>query len=329
MRLDDFLDALRAFDWREMESFVSDALNAMQQFGGVQQNVVENGRQYDIVATEADSLTSKPARWFFEVKARRNRVGVDEVQQLAELSTVTAHSSPGARFCLALNIPPTAYARSVAAQAGIEVWGPAELLRVVPDEVLRKYFGVPSGEVADDDRSRAKGAALIESMSKTRPGRTDWRQYQQLMSEVLEFLFCPPLAQPLDEVPDADRRNRRDMILENAAPEGFWHRLRETYEAHYVVADAKNYVSPIGKTPVLDVAHYLKPHGCGMFGLILSRNGAGGAAAHALREQWVAARKMIIVLSDRDIEEMVNLKVEAGDPEVLLRRRIAEFRISL
>lgn len=329
MRFSDFQDAIRELDWREFERFVLDALITMNRFKEVRHNIILRGHQYDIVATESDTLSARLANWYFEIKARRNRVGLQEVRQFATVAQTTSTSTPGSRFVLVCNCPLTIHAKEVAAHFGIDVWDPMMLLRIVPDEVLRKYFGVPSGEVKTDDDTQSKGKALVEALSQTEAGRPHWSQYQRLMSEVLEFLFCPPLERPLDEVPDVDRRNRRDMILENGASDGFWSRLRDVYDAHYIVADAKNYVSPLGKTPVLDVAHYLKPHGCGMFGLILSRNGPGGAAKHAMREQWVASRQLIVVLSDTDVEEMVRLKVEAGDPETLLRRKIAEFRISL
>jgi hypothetical protein len=44
---------------------------------------------------------------------------------------------------------------------------------------------------------------------------------------------------------------------------------------------------------------------------------------------WIASRKMIVALEDQHLEEMIRLKIEAGDPEELIRRVIAEFRMSL
>ncbi len=72
--------------------------------------------------------------------------------------------------------------------------------------------------------------------------------------------------------------------MENGAPDGFWSRIRTIYEPHCFRVDAKNYSSPLNKRPVIDVAYNLKPHGCGIFGVIFSPAGAGGAADHAARE---------------------------------------------
>ena len=119
------------------------------------------------------------------------------------------------------------------------------------------------------------------------------------------------------------------MIFENSAVDGFWSQIRNTYSAHYVVADAKNYGAPLKKQPVLDIAHYLKPYGCGLFGLLVSRKGAGLSALHAIREQWIGGQKLIVVLSDSELEEMINIKADGGKPEEVIRKAIADFRMSL
>jgi hypothetical protein len=119
------------------------------------------------------------------------------------------------------------------------------------------------------------------------------------------------------------------MICENSTMTGFWTLIRTTYAAQYIVIDAKNYSEPIEKQPVLDIAHYLKAHGCGLFGILVTRKGASEAAEHAIREQWISARKMIVVLADTDVEEMLRIKTSGGKPEEIIRKKIADFRMSL
>jgi len=91
----------------------------------------------------------------------------------------------------------------------------------------------------------------------------------------------------------------------------------------------KNYEEPLDKRPVLDIAHYLKPYGCGLFGILVSRRGASDACLHAIREQWIGAQKMIVVISDEQLLEMLRIKGEAGAPEEIIRASIATFRMSL
>ncbi|UCE19777.1 MAG: restriction endonuclease [Gemmatimonadota bacterium] len=329
MKFTEIQDALRDIGWREFESFVVDALCAMDRFSDIRHNSVMGGHQIDVVAEEKDPLSSTPVRWLFEIKAWKRRIGREVIERLHFLSQSLGGSPHGQRVVLVCNIPPTKSAAMMARQFGIEIWDPLKLIELVPSQVLQKYFGSDASSALPDRESETKTRAFHESLSKLRPGRNDWFSYQRLVSEMFEYLFCPPLESPRDEVPDADARNRRDIILENGAPDGFWSRLRTTYAADFVVVYAKNYVAPLKKTPILDVAHYLKPHGCGMFAIIASRSGAGPSAIHAVREQWIASRKMILVLDDQNLKDMIDLKQEAGDPEDLLRRHIAEFRMSL
>jgi hypothetical protein len=105
--------------------------------------------------------------------------------------------------------------------------------------------------------------------------------------------------------------------------------MRGAYGADQVVVDAKNYSAFLKKRPVLDLSHYLKPYGCGMFGISCSRKGAGPSAWHAIREHWIGGRKMILPVSDSQLIEMVRLKGSGTPPEEVLRRQIANFRKGL
>jgi hypothetical protein len=75
--------------------------------------------------------------------------------------------------------------------------------------------------------------------------------------------------------------------------------------------------------------HYLKPYGCGMFGILCCRRGTANGALHAIREQWIGGSKLIVVLSDETLLDMIQRKSSGLIPEELLRHQIARFRKSL
>lgn len=171
---------------------------------------------------------------------------------------------------------------------------------------------------------------LIESISKCTPGRTDCYVYQSLVGDILEHLFSPPLNKPIPELSDNSKTNRRDFIMPNYTDKGFWAFMREKYGADYVIIDAKNYTRKVKKTEALQMANYLKPHGAGLFGMIISRTGGDSAGCeHTLREQWLVNKKMIIVLNDDDIIEMLMAKSDGRPPEDILGRKIEQFRLSM
>jgi hypothetical protein len=170
---------------------------------------------------------------------------------------------------------------------------------------------------------------LIDQLRACQPSRSDWLVYQQLVGRILEKLFCPPLQTPISEHSDASGVNRRDFILPNYAESGFWAFLRSRYAADYIVVDAKNYTGKIKKKEVLQIANYLKPHGAGLFAMIICRGGGDTSCIHTLREVWAIYHKLIIVLNDIDIEQMLLSAKSGNPPESIIQQKIEEFRLAL
>ena len=171
---------------------------------------------------------------------------------------------------------------------------------------------------------------LIDKLKKCPAGKTNWGEYQTLVGEVLEFLFCPPLSHPLPQKSDATKNNRRDFILPNYVLEdSIWKFFRDMYRADFVVADAKNSAKPITKQDVLQMGNYLKPESAGAFGIIISRKGSGSSSDIAIREMWLYHHKMIVVLDDNDVEQMLLDRKNGNDPAELIRKKIEDFRLSI
>lgn len=139
-------------------------------------------------------------------------------------------------------------------------------------------------------------------------------------------LFCPPLDPVSEQNADADYANRRDFIVPNYAECGYWPYLRSRYQAEFIVVDAKNSKETIKKEDILQVAHYLKEKGTGLFALIFARTGADESAEVHLRDIWQNESKMIVVLNDRDVEQMLLSRQIGNDPARIIIEKIQEFR---
>ena len=66
---------------------------------------------------------------------------------------------------------------------------------------------------------------------------------------------------------------------------------------------------------------------CLLFGIIIARKGLSAASAYALREVWLYEHKMIVVLNDVDIEQMLIEKRNGNNPAKLLIKKIEDFRL--
>jgi hypothetical protein len=254
------------------------------------------------------------------------------VTVLAQLDTY--HGILG-RGQMVLAVPGTVPARDMAVLTGggVEVWDLPYLLenfsRQAKDAPIGYYRALLLAQRTL--RSRVtRERQLIDDMRACRAGREDWRLYQSIVGEILECLFTPALNKPIFELSDMAQANRRDFILPNYADTGFWAFMRDMYKADYVVIDAKNSAKTLRKTDVLQVANYLKPHGAGLFGMIICRRGANEVGCqHTVRDEWQQHRKLILILNDDDVETMLSAKSEGRAPEDLISLRVQQFRLSM
>ncbi len=211
---------------------------------------------------------------------------------------------------------------------GVEIWDIDFIGSHFADQIEASGDGYYP-ELIEQAIARARPeAAYLAQIKAIPPGKEGWNTYQKLIGRLLELLFCPPLGSPLGEKNDFDKVNRRDLIFANHVSDGFWAALRQRYGADYILVDAKN-GARVKKSDVLQIANYLKPHGLGQFAMIVGRAGAERGVLAVLKEQWAFHQKMIIVLNDDDLEEMVLAYGSGREQTQVLSDKIQAFRIGM
>jgi hypothetical protein len=324
-------------DIREYEfvDYLVRLLKINNTFSSVQQEVAFNiGRpsaakaRIDVFAREHRS--NDWSEVYIECKSQRGFSVRRLEDTLARLATYQKLVE-GKRLALAFpgTLPETA-TKAIEAQ-GIEVWDIPFLSQRFENEIpcIEHPILQPILLAAIGKKRKSPEEVLIQELEICRPGKEDWSKYQKLVGQILERLFCPPLSTPISERSDAEQVNRRDYILPNYAESGFWHFLRTTYQADYIVVDAKNYKNDVEKKEALQIANYLKPHGAGLFGMIFCRDSIDNGCECTLREQWTIHKKLIIVVSDSDVKQMLLNKSSNGPPEEIIKQKIEDFRLSM
>lgn len=204
------------------------------------------------------------------------------------------------------------------------------LREIFPREVFAHLTPAsPTGGLAGaSDPVSDRSNELADSLRLIPHGKVGWRDYEKLMREILDFLFCPPLEEVASQNRTESGVNIRDFILPNNATAGFWNSVKTRYGADYVVFEAKNYADEVGKTEVLQLANYLNRYGTGMFGILLTRNGVDAGGQETIRMQWIAYDKMMLVITDSDIITMLTKK-PVEDPGSVIQQMIDKFRLAL
>jgi hypothetical protein len=224
--------------------------------------------------------------------------------------------------------------RALSKKYDIEIWDSPFIAQTFRQEIQRIKHPTLQAMFLAVKASKASTvlspeAQLIQELRSLMPGKRDCMKYQDLIKRIFERLFCPPLSAPIAELPDSLGVNRRDIIIPNYAEQGFWKFIRSRYSAEYIVVDTKNYNKKIEKQSVLQVSNYLKRQGAGLFGIIVCRREVGFSCKHTVEAIWSDYKKLIIVLTDEDIEKMLIEKASSRKPEVIIRQKIEDFRLAL
>jgi len=328
-RLEEFVEELALLPPMAFEELVAQILEERSAYLDIQRSVTEGPFEIDIVATLKASNGGPGPRTLFDVKSR-SVVSADIIEAEALKRAELLKREPTVDFVLITSGQLTSRARSAAIHHSLRVWDARDLYRqlTLAPGVAQQWLGARNSRPTTQGRDR-KAKSITNALSRIVSGRSDAADYQQWVHDAMEFLFVPPIGPLHFESRDSANRNRRDIILENWATDGFWSLLRNEYAARQIVIDAKNYSEPIGKAEVTGIAHYLKRKGCGLLGILVSRCGSSDAAAHAAKEEWIASDKLILSLDDPELLEMVRLRAGGASPDEILRRRIAEFHRSL
>lgn len=292
---------------------------------------LEGGLRPDFMTTFADGSIA-----IVEVKGvtPNTQLRLEEVaQQLSRYGETYKASSPDANVTLVLVTPGTLSAEhhQFLHSRGIDkVIDGHQIIQGMQGLDVTLYNRFNLRETIPPPTSTTTTEGLLKELDEIPAGKDDWSRYQRVCGNILEFLFCPPLEKPISEHSNREGTNRRDFILPNYTTDStnFWAQMRLLYEAHFVVVDAKNWSGQIDKDEVLKIANYLSAHGAGLFGILMSRKGGDSSAEVTQREQWMQHRKMIVILDDSDVRQMLAMHTSNGSPADLIRQKIEDFRLS-
>lgn len=166
---------------------------------------------------------------------------------------------------------------------------------------------------------------LIEKLKNIKPGRSEWRLYEDLCVEILTYVFTPPLSPPTIQSRSEDGLDRRDAIYAIRPGNKIWDALRTECRTRFVVAEFKNFENESGQKEVESLQQYLFPKAMRSFGILCSRKKASESALIARRRAWVENEKLIVVLSDEGMIDLVNAKDSDNDPAEIIDAQLEEF----
>ena len=167
---------------------------------------------------------------------------------------------------------------------------------------------------------------LLGEIRKLPTGKTEGadRRYEDLAVHLLASLLYP-------ELDFADEQSRtdsgvviRDLVFYNNRSMDFLRDIHADYGARQLVVELKN-VKAIEREHINQLNRYLADQ-FGNFGIIMTRNPLPRAMFKSTIDLWAGQRKCIIVLTDQDLMQMVDVfESQQRLPIEVVKRAYVEF----
>lgn len=170
---------------------------------------------------------------------------------------------------------------------------------------------------------------LIGRLEALPPGRENFREFEDLCVEILNYAFFPQLGIPSVQNKSEDGLDIRDAVFPILGDYIFWKEIKRICSTRFMVAEFKNYTKNVGQREVESIQQYLYSKAMRMFGVLCSRNQPSESALLARRRAWVEADKLILLLSDEDLKDLVRAKSYGENPTDVLDVQLGEFFLRL
>ncbi|HET9236212.1 MAG TPA: GxxExxY protein [Oligoflexus sp.] len=167
---------------------------------------------------------------------------------------------------------------------------------------------------------------LLAAISKLPSGKTNNadKKYEDQLCRLLPSLLYPHLDFAMEQSRTDSGAHIRDLVFYNNKSIGLLSDLWDKYSCRQIVFELKN-VKELERDHINQINRYLK-ESFGSFGILVTRNEPTKTIQRNLIDLWSGQRKCILVLTDSDIDMMVNVfESKQRDPIEVINKKYVEF----
>lgn len=235
--------------------------------------------------------------------------------------------------------------KDVARHAGVElIWDLPELLsRAAKTSVYERLLSFISDVGVGDQGTRgdspstasttvdssqppvSRGEELCSRFQDIPKGGAGAIEFERICTESIKHLFGDQFGSWHEQDASEGGFHRRDFLVRLRPKHDFWTSLAHDFRTRYIVFEFKNDEEAISQDQIYSTEKYLFTTALRSVAFIVARcgadKGAYRAASGALRETG----KLIMILDQNDLCEMLRASDRVGDPEILLHERLDQI----
>ncbi|KZL39469.1 hypothetical protein VT47_09865 [Pseudomonas syringae pv. syringae] len=277
--------------------------------------------------------------WIVEAKHfTRPRMSTIAIRQSAgQLSSAKQLVAANNGLLILSMMLPRELKEEIETRDGISIWDGPNLNRLlIKHPEIEKDFQALLDARANAQRDPSPPAVLepraqelIDRLDALAPGQPSFRDFEDLCVEILNYAFFPQLGVPSVQSQSEDRLDIRDAVYPISSDQHFWQEIRKISATRFMVAEFKNYPDPVGQREVESIQQYLYTKAMRTFGVLCSRKPPSSSALLARRRAWVEADKLILLLCDEDLKDLVRARSYGEKPTDVLDAQLGEFFLKL
>jgi hypothetical protein len=197
---------------------------------------------------------------------------------------------------------------------------------------LRRLEKADLQNVLKEDDERGLAGALGDALAAIPAGGDRATEYHKIMIGILEFIFFPLLVGPRKEQEIHQGRKRIDILMENAATDGIFHRLHSirSLPCAFVAFECKNYTTEVANPELDQLSGRFSPNR-GKIGFLCCRQFEDRSRfIERCRDTFRDDRGLVVPIDDASVIRWLQL-IEAGkrrELDAYLTRAIDEVWIS-
>lgn len=284
-----------------------------------------------------DFILTAPDKKMWVVEAKHSRRSVTPTAQFRTAGYQLENAKDFLQADAALLITSGAITpnamKSLTVDKTIHVWDEARLKELLDSHTdLREEFialvdaqAAIQRKLVEPEILDARAKELLDRLDGLKAGEDYWREWEDLCIEILNYAFIPPLSIPKVQSRSEDGLDRRDAIYSIGHGHTSWDSIKAECRTRFAVAEFKNYTHAPGQREVESIQQYLFTKAMRSFGILCSRQSPSESALKARRRAWLEFDKLIVLLSDEDLREIILAKSSGGDPSEVLDAHLNEF----
>jgi hypothetical protein len=193
--------------------------------------------------------------------------------------------------------------------------------------ILSKKISIHRDFISTIDKVVTLSTRLISCDS----GIKEWRKYEDICLDILDFIFVPSFSKVLEQVATSDNHERRDAVIPNSNYTGLWNSLRLDYGCNNIIVEFKNKSEKFTKGVLNQLRIYLMKPTIGKFGMLFVRSlesKSSNSIRIAQRNAFEQSKILILIFDDEKLIEMMLHKSIYGSVDGYIEELKTDFELN-